>query len=228
MVQPRLSDLGDHISERTEENKEESDNQAKKFGEQARKASHYGSLKHPNMESDRESYVNNDLSNKLLANKGAPQQETRKKKKGCAFYFKKLDYEILRPILIYKYDRDVMHREDDFVEYLMNDNNIMGSIYGKIDPEVMKSDHHQERITMALSRIFEKEKLAQSMRHTSGNVNAHFKEQKFGQMAPNRQPFASLHYPRNTPHPYNNYGVGESQANNGGGGDQLGNSRVSN
>lgn len=39
-------------------------------------------------------------------------------KKGCKYYFSKLDYEILRPILIYKYDKEKMHREDDIHELI--------------------------------------------------------------------------------------------------------------
>jgi len=32
------------------------------------------------------------------------------KKKDCGYYFAKLDYEIMKPLLIYKYDRDEMNR----------------------------------------------------------------------------------------------------------------------
>ena len=52
------------------------------------------------------------------------------RKRGCGFYFKKLDYEILRPLLIYKYEREEMHRQDDFIEMMMSDGNLLGSIYG--------------------------------------------------------------------------------------------------
>lgn len=34
----------------------------------------------------------------------------KRKERDCKYYFSKLDYEILRPLLIYKYERDEMHR----------------------------------------------------------------------------------------------------------------------
>lgn len=37
------------------------------------------------------------------------------KKRDCAFYFMKLDYEILKPLLIYKYQYDEMHKQDDLI-----------------------------------------------------------------------------------------------------------------
>ncbi len=55
------------------------------------------------------------------------------RKKGCGFYFKKLDYEILRPLLIYRYEREEMHRQDDFIEMMMSDRNLLGSIYGNME-----------------------------------------------------------------------------------------------
>jgi hypothetical protein len=45
----------------------------------------------------------------------------KRKKKDCKYYFSKLDYEILRPLLIYKYEREEMHRQDDFLEMMMSD-----------------------------------------------------------------------------------------------------------
>jgi hypothetical protein len=47
-------------------------------------------------------------------------------KRTCSYYFKKLDYEILRPLLIHNYVREVMHRQDDYVEMIINDGNILG------------------------------------------------------------------------------------------------------
>ena len=57
----------------------------------------------------------------------------KRKSKDCKYYFSKLDYEILRPLLIYKYEREEMHRQDDLVEMMMSDQNLLGSVYGKID-----------------------------------------------------------------------------------------------
>jgi len=50
--------------------------------------------------------------------------------RNCGYYWEKLDYEILKPLLIYKYQREEMHRQDDFVELMMSDGNLLGSIYG--------------------------------------------------------------------------------------------------
>lgn len=55
------------------------------------------------------------------------------KKRGCGFYFKKLDYEILRPLLIFKYEREEMHRQDDFIDMIMGDGDLLGSIYGQME-----------------------------------------------------------------------------------------------
>ena len=60
-----------------------------------------------------------------------------KEKKDCAFYFLKLDYEILKPLLIYKYDAEEMHRQDDYIELIMSDANLLGSIYGKMDANLI-------------------------------------------------------------------------------------------
>ena len=35
--------------------------------------------------------------------------DKHKKKSGCRYWFAKLDYEIFRPLLIYKYDMEEMH-----------------------------------------------------------------------------------------------------------------------
>ena len=51
-------------------------------------------------------------------------------KKNCAFYLKKLDYDILRPLLIKDYVREEMHRQDDFIEMMINDGNVLGNVYG--------------------------------------------------------------------------------------------------
>jgi hypothetical protein len=73
--------------------------------------------------------------------------------KDCSFYFLKLDYEILKPLLIYKYDAEKMHREDEYIELIMSDANMMGSIYGKMDEELLLSGDKAERIAIALSYV---------------------------------------------------------------------------
>ena len=59
--------------------------------------------------------------------------KARKNKKDCKYYLSKLDYEILRPLLIYKYNKEEMHRQDEFVDMMKNDANLVGSVYGKLD-----------------------------------------------------------------------------------------------
>lgn len=93
--------------------------------------------------------------------------------KNCSYYFLKLDYEILKPLLIYKFDAEEMHRQDDFVEIIMSDANLLGSIYGKIDDNLMAADEEAEyqRITMAMSYIQEHKRTpSYRMRNTAVGV----------------------------------------------------------
>lgn len=46
---------------------------------------------------------------------------------------KKFDYEIMRPLLIHKYDRDEMHKQDEVVEMMLNDGNMVGDAFGQLD-----------------------------------------------------------------------------------------------
>jgi len=72
-----------------------------------------------------------ELSDGVPSDAGVdPEGRPTVRKRGCGFYFKKLDYEILRPLLIYRYEREEMHRQDDFIEMMMSDGNLLGSIYG--------------------------------------------------------------------------------------------------
>lgn len=65
----------------------------------------------------------------------------KRKKKDCKYFFAKLDYEILRPLLIYNYERDEMHRQDDYIELLIQDVNVLGSVYGKVDPNLLQKSN---------------------------------------------------------------------------------------
>jgi hypothetical protein len=78
-------------------------------------------------------------------------------KKDCSYYFLKLDFEILKPLLIYKFDIEEMHRQDDYVEIIMSDANLLGSIYGKMDEDLLQlgDEAERERITIALSYVQE-------------------------------------------------------------------------
>jgi hypothetical protein len=46
------------------------------------------------------------------------QPRMAESKKGCGYYFVKLDEEILRPLLIYKYDEEEMWYQDEQVELM--------------------------------------------------------------------------------------------------------------
>lgn len=66
-----------------------------------------------------------------------------------------MDFEILKPLLIYKFDAEEMHRQDDYIEIIMSDANLMGSIYGKMDDALFQTNDmaERERITIALSYV---------------------------------------------------------------------------
>ena len=91
--------------------------------------SHYEELVHPNMVQE-DKTLNSDFIS-IYGSKARYDQ--RAKRRNCRYFFSKLDYEILKPMLIYKYDREEMHRQDDFLEMIDQDKNLLGSIYGKID-----------------------------------------------------------------------------------------------
>jgi hypothetical protein len=79
--------------------------------EKGARTSHHEEIQHPNME----------LSDASPSEAGAYAYDSGRRKRGCGFYFKKLDYEILRPLLIFRYEREEMHRQDDFIEMMMSD-----------------------------------------------------------------------------------------------------------
>lgn len=77
-------------------------------------------------------------------------------KRTCSYYFKKLDYEILRPLLIHNYVREVMHRQDDYVEMIINDGNILGQVYGQLDFRIQESETQEvllDRVTQAVQEV---------------------------------------------------------------------------
>lgn len=80
------------------ENRDSAVNQTKPIEDSKDDISHYEALVHPNEEVDGKS------------DNGTIKGFKGTHKKSCAFYFKKLDYEIIRPLLIYNYDREVMHK----------------------------------------------------------------------------------------------------------------------
>jgi hypothetical protein len=47
--------------------------------------------------------------------------------------------------LIYKYDIEEMHRQDDYIEIIMSDANLLGSVYGKMDDNLFEEGDEAER-----------------------------------------------------------------------------------
>jgi hypothetical protein len=95
------------------------------------RCSFHKELQHPN----HEEYIPEDDENTSQS-----LQDVDRDARTCSYYFKKLDYEILRPLLIHNYTREVMHRQDDFVEMVINDgnvlHNIMDRVYGRVDFQI--------------------------------------------------------------------------------------------
>jgi len=48
--------------------------------------------------------------------------------KDCRFYFATLDRKILKPLLVYKYNADVMEKHDEVNDFMLSYANILGSI----------------------------------------------------------------------------------------------------
>jgi len=70
---------------------------------------HRQSIVHPNMDGEGSDDDSDDSSGKTGKIKGFK----KKQKKNFGYYFKKFDYEILRPLFIHDYDRKKMQKEDE-------------------------------------------------------------------------------------------------------------------
>ena len=125
----------------------------------SRRESHYDEIRHPNMMSD----VSTD-SHRTKSQANVPislRQYNKQKKKDCKYFFGKLDYEILRPLLIYKYDKEKFHQQDQFMDIVNNDKDLLQEAYSRINlKEMMKAsmvmDNEQnqmERITKVVSQL---------------------------------------------------------------------------
>ena len=57
-----------------------------------------------------EKEMNSEFQTEQDESKMEMREYERRQKRDCKYYFSKLDYEILRPLLIYRYERDEMHR----------------------------------------------------------------------------------------------------------------------
>ena len=74
------------------------------------------------------------------------------------FYVKKLDYEILRPLLIYKYDREEMHKQDEVVEMMLNDGNMVGDAFGQLElADTQMDDTDKDEMIFRVSTIINKQ-----------------------------------------------------------------------
>ena len=115
------------------------------------------------MESDAASTVGGGFETSM-------REYEKRKSKDCKYYFSKLDYEILRPLLIYKYEREEMHRQDDFLEMMMSDQNLLGSVYAKIDHNQIRRNS-QLGSNMELShREMQVARVSQAVQHISMQI----------------------------------------------------------
>jgi len=120
-------------------------------GKQAPPISFHKELQHPN----NEEYILEDDENASQS-----LQDVDRDARTCSYYFKKLDYEILRPLLIHNYAREAMHRQDDFVEMVINDgnvlHNIMDRVYGHVDFPIQESETQEvllDRVAWAVAEV---------------------------------------------------------------------------
>jgi hypothetical protein len=60
-------------------------------------------------------------------------------KKDCAYYFNKLDVEIMKPILIFNYQTEKMDQQDEIMDLMINDQNALNEIYSKLDANKLHS-----------------------------------------------------------------------------------------
>ena len=80
-------------------------------------------------------------------------------KKDCTYYFLKLDYEIIKPLLVYKYDYKKMEREDEYVHLIMTDTNLFGSVYDDMEMEVIEDNNEEamrERVQSVMQKLQDK------------------------------------------------------------------------
>lgn len=80
-------------------------------------------------------------------------------KKDCSYYFLKLDYEIIKPLLVYKYDYKKMERADDYVDLIMTDTNLLGSVYDDMEMEVIEDNNEEamrERVQSVMQKLQDK------------------------------------------------------------------------
>ena len=147
----------DHLLDKEKDINSKIQHKSMPGGEAERTPSEYDEIKHPNMMSEVESRHSSVPHHKAQIGKSM-RQYNKRKKKDCKYFFAKLDYEILRPLLIYNYERDEMHRQDDYIELLIQDVNMLGSVYGKVDPNLLQKSNDGDdkaflRVSQAVHQI---------------------------------------------------------------------------
>lgn len=88
------------------------------------------------------------------------EEEEDVTKRGFKYYFNKLDTEILKPLLIHKYNAETLERQEQFVELIQNDKEAMFKVYGAIretninnDKSDMQFDSVTDRVTQAVVEL---------------------------------------------------------------------------
>jgi len=106
----------------------------------SRAQSHYEELVHPNMmkdEDDNSSMVS-DAKKPKYAVGASMRHYNQRKKRDCKYFFSKLDYEILRPLLIYKYEREEMHRQDEYIDMMLSNQKELQEAYSRVDHDELR------------------------------------------------------------------------------------------
>lgn len=90
---------------------------------------------HPNQENEAEVGAEDsvDIETGEEGKKLSDQNE-----KTCGYYFKTLDEMIIRPLLIYKYEKKSMKDIDEIMELIASDQNAMQEIYRKMSPLISR------------------------------------------------------------------------------------------
>ena len=81
------------------------------------------------------------------SDKLAAEEDRKGKKRTCGDYLTRLDQLVLRPLLIYKYEKDKEARARDFYDMFQNEGNHVRKLYEKkktLRIEAM-SDHNSQR-----------------------------------------------------------------------------------
>lgn len=83
------------------------------------------------------------------------EEEEDEQEKGCSHYFKVLDQQVLKPLLIYKYNYAQMHQQDDLLEHIKENKDALLNTYKEL---LKKQEDNQtmdmnERITQTVVQL---------------------------------------------------------------------------